>query len=324
MLVDGVDVRDVDRDDLWQRIGVRPPEGVPVQRHGRAATCASATSDATDEELWQALEIAQGATSSRRWTGGSRRRITQGGTNVSGGQRQRLAIARALVRKARRSSSSTTASRRSTSAPMRGCAPRSRGSSAGATVIIVAQRVGTIMNADRIVVMDGGRVVGIGTHRELLATTRPTARSSTRSCPRRRPRHERATRQAARPPAARPARARRRRRDPAAVPAAAARRHDGHGHGPAAGQAEGLPRLVPAAAWHACGRSAAARRWSSSLAVVSVTFAVIGPKILGEATNIIFEGAVSKQLPGRRDPGAGHRRPARARARPSSPTCSRR
>jgi ATP-binding cassette subfamily B protein len=125
--------------------------------------------DATDEELWAALEIAQARDFVSKMPGGLDSPIVQGGTNVSGGQRQRLAIARALVRKPEiyLFDDSFSALDLATDARLRAAlAPTVR----DATVLIVAQRVSTIMNADQILVLEDGRTVGLGTHRELLAT----------------------------------------------------------------------------------------------------------------------------------------------------------
>ena len=168
VLVDGVDVREMDREDLWRRIGF-----VPQKSFLFSGTIASnlryGDEDATDQELWRALDIAQASDFVAEMDRVSRRRSTQGGTNVSGGQRQRLAIARALVKRAPVYvfDDSFSALDFRTDARLRAALKREL---ADATVIIVAQRVGTIMNADRIVVLDEGRVVGIGTHNELLAT----------------------------------------------------------------------------------------------------------------------------------------------------------
>jgi ATP-binding cassette subfamily B multidrug efflux pump len=168
LLVDGVDVRDLARADLWRQISL-----VPQKAFLFSGTVASnlrfGDEHATDEDLWRALEIAQAADFVREMEGGLDAPITQGGMNVSGGQRQRLAIARALVKRGPIFifDDSFSALDFSTDARLRAALGRELG---GATVIIVAQRIGTIRNADRIVVVDAGRVVGIGTHRELLAT----------------------------------------------------------------------------------------------------------------------------------------------------------
>src|SRR5207244_966647 len=123
--------------------------------------------NATDEELWHALEIAQARSFVEEMDGELEAPITQGGANLSGGQRQRLAIARALVKKAGIYifDDSFSALDFATDARLRAALEREIHT---ATMIIVAQRVGTIMQADRIIVMDGGRIVGIGTHRELV------------------------------------------------------------------------------------------------------------------------------------------------------------
>ena len=167
VLVDGVDVRAMDRDELWRRLGI-----VPQKAFLFGGTVASnlrfGDASATDEELWRALEIAQARPFVEEMDGGLEAPIVQGGSNVSGGQRQRLAIARALVRGAGILvfDDSFSALDFGTDARLRAALSREL---RGTTVLIVAQRVGTIMNADRIVVLDAGRVVGIGTHRELLA-----------------------------------------------------------------------------------------------------------------------------------------------------------
>ncbi len=166
VLVDGVDVRAVDREDLWARIGFIPQKaflfGGTVSSNLRFGDAV-----ATDDELWRALEIAQGREFVSEMEGGLEAPITQGGSNVSGGQRQRLAIARAIVKDAGIYifDDSFSALDFATDARLRAALERELG---GATVIIVAQRVGTILNADRIIVMDAGRIVGSGTHRELL------------------------------------------------------------------------------------------------------------------------------------------------------------
>ena len=168
VLVDGVDVRDVAREDLWQRIGF-----IPQKAFLFSGTVASnlrfGDGEATDDDLWRALEIAQGRDFVEAMEGGLEAPITQGGSNVSGGQRQRLAIARAIVKRAPVIvfDDSFSALDFGTDARLRAALRREL---AAATVIVVAQRVGTIMNADRIIVLEAGRVVGTGTHSELLAT----------------------------------------------------------------------------------------------------------------------------------------------------------
>jgi ATP-binding cassette, subfamily B, multidrug efflux pump len=168
VLVDGVDIRTMDREDLWALIGVIPQKaflfGGTVGSNVRFGKA-----DATDDELWHALGIAQARDFVSEMEGGLEAPITQGGSNLSGGQRQRLAIARAIVKGASIYifDDSFSALDFATDARLRASLDREL---AGATVLIVAQRVGTILNADRIIVMDAGRIVGSGTHRELLAS----------------------------------------------------------------------------------------------------------------------------------------------------------
>jgi ATP-binding cassette subfamily B protein len=168
VLVDGVDVRDIDPETLWSRIGL-----VPQKPYLFSGTVASnlryGKGDATDAELWDALEIAQAADFVRAMPDGLDAPISQGGTNVSGGQRQRLAIARALVKRPGiyLFDDSFSALDLATDARLRGALEPV---TADAAVIVVAQRVSTIMNADQILVIEDGREVGLGTHRELLAT----------------------------------------------------------------------------------------------------------------------------------------------------------
>jgi ATP-binding cassette subfamily B multidrug efflux pump len=168
ILVDGVDVRAMNRSDVWERIGF-----IPQRAFLFSGTVASnlryGDESASDEALWHALEIAQGSEFVAEMDGGLEAPIAQGGANVSGGQRQRLAIARALVKRAPVYvfDDSFSALDFRTDAQLRAALSQEL---ASATVLIVAQRVGTIMRADRIVVMDEGRVVGIGRHADLLET----------------------------------------------------------------------------------------------------------------------------------------------------------
>ena len=168
VLVDGIDVRELDPELLWSRIGLIPQK--PYLFSGTVASnLRYGNADATDEDLWAALEIAQGADFVRAMPDGLDASIAQGGTNVSGGQRQRLAIARALVKKPGiyLFDDSFSALDLSTDARLRAAlAPVTK----DATVIIVAQRVSTIIEADQILVLEDGREVGLGTHTELLAT----------------------------------------------------------------------------------------------------------------------------------------------------------
>ncbi|RLU86870.1 multidrug ABC transporter ATP-binding protein [Streptomyces griseocarneus] len=166
--VDGVDVRELDPVVLSQVIGL-----VPQKPYLFSGTVASnlryGMPDATDEQLWQALETAQARDFVENMELGLEAPIAQGGSNVSGGQRQRLAIARALVRRPEiyLFDDSFSALDYATDARLRAALARETGD---ATVVIVAQRVSTIRDADRIVVLDEGRVVGTGTHHELMAT----------------------------------------------------------------------------------------------------------------------------------------------------------
>lgn len=166
LLVDGVDVRDIEPELLWSRIGLVPQK--PYLFSGTVASnLRHANPDATDEELWAALEIAQAKRFVSAMPGGLDAPIVQGGSNVSGGQRQRLAIARALVRRPGiyLFDDSFSALDLATDARLRAAlAPVV----ADAVTVIVAQRVSTIINADQILVIEDGRQVGLGTHRELL------------------------------------------------------------------------------------------------------------------------------------------------------------
>ena len=166
VLVDGVDVRELDPELLWSRIGL-----VPQRAYLFSGTVASnlryGNPEATDEELWEALTVAQGRDFVEAMPDGLKSFIAQGGTNVSGGQRQRLAIARALVRRPEifLFDDSFSALDLATDARLRAAL---RTHTAEATVVIVSQRVSTIAGADQIIVLDNGAIVGLGTHAQLL------------------------------------------------------------------------------------------------------------------------------------------------------------
>ncbi len=166
VLVGGVDVHDLDPDVLWSTIGF-----VPQRPYLFSGTVASnlqfGKPDATEEEMWTALDVAQAADFVRAMPGGLHARIEQGGTNVSGGQRQRLSIARALIRRPDIYvfDDSFSALDLATDARLRAAlVPYTRDSA----VVIVAQRVSTISTADNIIVLEDGVIVGTGTHDELI------------------------------------------------------------------------------------------------------------------------------------------------------------
>ena len=167
VLLDAVDVRRQMLERLWSTIGL-----VPQRAYLFSGTVAEnlrfGRDDATDAELWHALEVAQARDFVAAMAGQLEAPIDQGGTNVSGGQRQRLAIARALVKKPTvyLFDDCFSALDAGTDARLRAALDLD---TRNATVVIVAQRVSTIMHADRIIVMDGGRIVGIGTHAELMS-----------------------------------------------------------------------------------------------------------------------------------------------------------
>ena len=169
VLVDGVDVRAQSLDRLWSRVGLVPQaaylfKGTVAEnmRFGRA--------DATDTEIWRALEIAQARDFVAAMTGQLEAAVDQGGTNLSGGQRQRLAIARAIVKRPAvyLFDDCFSALDAATDARLRAAL---KSEVSDATTIIIAQRVSTILHADHIVVIDEGRLVGSGTHGELMRTS---------------------------------------------------------------------------------------------------------------------------------------------------------
>ncbi|THJ74988.1 ABC transporter ATP-binding protein, partial [Candidatus Frankia alpina] len=173
VLVDGVDVRDIEPTVLARTVGV-----VPQRPYLFSGTVASnlryGNPDATDDELWRALETAQAKEFVEAMPDGLDAPIAQGGTNVSGGQRQRLCIARLLVHRPEvyLFDDSFSALDYATDARLRTALARE---TAEATVVIVAQRVATIRDADQIVVLERGEVVGAGTHHQLMADN-PTYR----------------------------------------------------------------------------------------------------------------------------------------------------
>ncbi|MEW2132704.1 ABC transporter ATP-binding protein [Streptomyces sp. NPDC005435] len=167
VLVDGVDVREAEPTLLARTVGLVPQK--PYLFAGTVATnLRYGNPDATDDELWHALEVAQAKDFVAKLEGGLNAPIAQGGTNVSGGQRQRLAIARTLVQRPEiyLFDDSFSALDYATDAALRAALTEE---TSEATVVIVAQRVATIRDADRIIVLDEGRVVGSGRHHELMA-----------------------------------------------------------------------------------------------------------------------------------------------------------
>jgi ABC-type multidrug transport system fused ATPase/permease subunit len=165
--VDGIDVRDYDTEDLWSALGLVPQRGYLFSgtvadnlRYGKA--------DAGEEEMWAALQTAAADDFVRDHPDGLGMRIAQGGINISGGQRQRLAIARAMIRTPSIYLFDDALSSLDvrTDARVRSAL---REASVGATVIVVAQRISTVTEADQIVVLDDGRVVGVGSHASLIA-----------------------------------------------------------------------------------------------------------------------------------------------------------
>ena len=168
VVLDGVDVRDLAPEALWSRVGI-----VPQKPYLFSGTIASnlqyGKDDATEEEMWEALRVAQAEDFVRAMPGGLDAVIAQGGSNVSGGQRQRLAIARALIRHPEiyLFDDSFSALDLTTDAKLRAAL---KPLAQNAVVLVVAQRVSTIRDADQILVLEDGECVGLGTHDELIAT----------------------------------------------------------------------------------------------------------------------------------------------------------
>jgi ATP-binding cassette subfamily B protein len=173
VLVDGVDVREFALKDLWRRIGLVPQKSF-LFSGTVASNLRQADHDASEEELWRVLETAQSKDFVEEMPEQLEAAIAQGGASVSGGQRQRLAIARALAKRAPINifDDSFSALDFTTDARLRAALKKEMGD---ATVLIVAQRVGTIMHADRIIVLEDSTIAAMGTHDELLATS-PTYR----------------------------------------------------------------------------------------------------------------------------------------------------
>ena len=285
VLVDGVDVRQREPEELWARIGM-----VPQRSYLFTGTVASnlrfGNPDATDDELWAALELAQGADFVRAMPQQLEAPIAQGGTNVSGGQRQRLAIARALLREPAvfLFDDSFSALDLATEARLRAAiAPRL----AKATVILVAQRVASIRHAHQILVLDAGKLVGKGTHAQLVATCPPYAEIVESQTEQKRRRHELEPTRASDATPGRPCAVRARHDDA---------RSDGRDDGPAAEGEElqglGAPAARPARA--ASGLVIAV----FACCTIAVVFTVSGPKILGRATDIIFKGFLGSRPAG--------------------------
>jgi ATP-binding cassette subfamily B multidrug efflux pump len=173
VLVDGVDVRRLEPDLLWSRLGY-----VPQRSYLFSGTIASTLRygdpDASDDELWAALEVAQAREFVEKLPGGLDAAVAQGGTNLSGGQRQRIAIARAIVRKPAiyLFDDAFSALDAGTDSRLRAAL---RPATRDAAVLVIAQRVSTILDADRILVLEAGEIVGDGTHEELVLSCPPYA-----------------------------------------------------------------------------------------------------------------------------------------------------
>jgi ABC-type multidrug transport system fused ATPase/permease subunit len=167
VMVDGVDVRHYDIERLWSAIGLVPQRGY-LFAGSVADNLRYGKTDATDDEMWEALRVAAADGFVRAHDDGLQMRVAQGGVNFSGGQRQRLAIARAVIRRPAiyLFDDAFSALDVHTDAQVRASL---REIAADATVIVVAQRISTILQADQVIVIDDGRMVGTGTHESLLS-----------------------------------------------------------------------------------------------------------------------------------------------------------
>jgi ATP-binding cassette, subfamily B, multidrug efflux pump len=173
VLVDGVDVRSLDPDLLWSRLGYVPQRSY-LFSGTVASTLRHGNPDADDDQLWAALDVAEARDFVEKLSGGLDAPVAQGGTNLSGGQRQRLAIARAVVRRPEiyLFDDAFSALDPGTDARLR---TKLRTITHDSAVLVVAQRVSTILDADRIIVLDAGKIVGDGTHDELVRSCPPYA-----------------------------------------------------------------------------------------------------------------------------------------------------
>ena len=168
ILVDGINVKDMSQHELRAKIGFVPQKAV-LFTGSITQNLSYGKSDATDEEIRHAAEVAQAADFIGDMNEGYDTMLAEGGLNLSGGQKQRLSIARALVRRPEIYvfDDSFSALDFKTDAKLRAALKKE---TADSTVIIVAQRVGTVMDADRIIVLDEGKIAGMGTHKELMST----------------------------------------------------------------------------------------------------------------------------------------------------------
>ena len=265
--VDGVDVREMSQKDLRDRLGYVPQKGVLFSgtidsniRYGKT--------DISDSEVEKAAKIAQAAEFIEEKPKGYQAPVAQGGTNVSGGQKQRLSIARAIAKKPEILifDDSFSALDFKTDRTLREALKEN---TKDTTTIIVAQRISTILNADQILVLDDGRMAGLGTHRELMKNVRFTGRSQCRSYQRRNwPMSEQ-------------------RRMPGGRMG-----HGGRGMGP--GEKARDFRGAMAKLFRYMGRYKFRFILMFVFAVAGTVFNIVGPKVLGKATTELFNGLVAK------------------------------